>query len=237
MILTAIFSFTYWFFLSIPVGAIQIEIARRAFNGYFKSAIAVVIGSTVSDFIYGLVALLGLFRFLTAVQIRPYFWCGGSILLILLGLLAIRNYRHPHEVSVSKHYLLKKRYSLVTGFFIAASNPLIIIGWLTGAEFAHRLGLLHEPNVQLYFIFILFGALGLGAYLALIAVVLYRVRHFLSEKLIRITSLAFGILLIGIGLYFLFEAISAFNGHIATPNASPNSSLVQFLTVLKPLHL
>lgn len=213
MILLALFSFVYWFLLSIPVGAIQIEIARRAFNGYIKSALAIVVGSVLSDFVYGVVALLGVFQFLNNPTIRPWFWLGGAVLLAVLGILALRNYSHPHEINLSGRFLLKKRYSLVTGFLVAASNPLMIIGWITGIEVAHRFGIAQNPSFWDLSIFIIFGSAGLGAYLSMITIILYRVRHFLSEKIIRITSLIFGLVLIGIGVYFFVEAILALMGY------------------------
>jgi len=229
MILIALFSFTYWFLLSIPVGAIQIEIARRAFNGYIISAIAIVLGSMFSDVLYGLVALLGVFQFLLQPQIRPFFWLGGAFLLIALGILGIRNYRHPHAIKVSTHLLLKKRYSLVTGFLVAASNPLIIIGWLAGAEVAHRFGLMTHASYLDLMTFVIFGVLGMGAYLTLIAIILFRVRHFLSENVIRMTSLIFGIALIGLGLYFFVEAILVVTGKKASIDLGPSLSLVSVL--------
>ena len=76
MVITAIFAYIYWFLLAIPVGAIQIEIARRVFNGYVKSALAIVWGSVFSDLIYGVVALLGVFHFLANPKIRPFFLAG-----------------------------------------------------------------------------------------------------------------------------------------------------------------
>lgn len=213
MLIIALFSFFYWFFLSIPVGAIQIEIARRAFNGYLKSAIAIIIGSVVSDFIYGIVALMGVFQFLAIPRIRPFFWLFGAILLAILGILAIRNYYHPHEITHSTTILTKKRYSLMTGFLVAASNPLIIIGWITGAEVARRIGVMQYSGFYNLVVFIVAGTLGLGVYLLMIALILYRLRHFLSERVIRITSFIFGLVLIGLGTYFLIEAILELSGY------------------------
>ncbi|MBN2092115.1 LysE family transporter [candidate division KSB1 bacterium] len=230
MLIIAVFSFFYWFFLSIPVGAIQIEIARRAFNGYLKSAIAIIIGSVISDFIYGIVALLGVFQFLAIPQIRPFFWLFGAILLSVLGIIAIRNFFHPHEVTHSTSILTKKRYSLITGFFVAASNPLIIIGWITGAEVARRIGVMHYSGFYNLAVFIIAGTLGLGVYLLMIALILYRVRHFLSEKVIRITSLIFGLILIGLGVYFLVEAILELTGYHSSLPMNGSDTFIHTLT-------
>lgn len=229
MVLTAIFSYIYWFLLAIPVGAIQIEIARRAFNGYLKPALAIVLGSVTSDFIYGVIALLGVFQFLANPKIRPYFWLVGSGLLILLGILTFRHYSHPHELSVTKHFLKKKRFALVTGFLVAASNPLMIIGWLAGAEVARKWGALHQTNFQSLSMFIVFGVLGLGSYLTLLTLVLYKVRRFLSEKTMRITSLAFSLVLFTLAFYFLIEAILVLTGNDSNLDIHSNLSLISIL--------
>jgi len=231
MLIIAVFSFFYWFFLSIPVGAIQIEIARRAFNGYLKSAIAIIIGSVFSDFIYGVVALLGVFQFLAIPKIRPFFWLFGAILLAILGIVAIRNFFHPHEVTYSSPLMTKKRYSLITGFLVAASNPLIIIGWITGAEVARRIGVMPYSGFYELSVFIISGTLGLGVYLLLIALVLYRLRHFLSERIIRVTSLIFGIFLIGLGIYFLVEAILELAGYHSSLPMNSSDSFIKTLTI------
>jgi len=215
MLLIAVFSFLFWFVLAIPIGAIQIEIARRAFNGFIKSAFAIIFGSMAADFFYGIVALLGVFQFLTNPQIRPYFWLGGAFLLGLLGYFSIRNYYRPHGKRLKGHLLFKKRYSLVTGFLVALSNPLMIIGWLTGAEMANRLGIMYATTYESLLIFIIFGTLGVGAYQALIALILFRLRHFLSERTIGFTSLIFGFILVGLGIYFFIEAILVLTGHHA----------------------
>jgi len=229
MLLTAVFSYVYWFLLAIPVGAIQIEIARRAFNGYLKSALAIVCGSVLSDFIYGVIALLGVFQFLANPKIRPYFWLVGSGLLILLGVLAFRHYSHPHEILVTKHLLKKKRFALVTGFLVAASNPLMIIGWLAGAEVAHKWGIMIQTNFRSLSVFIVFGVLGLGSYLTLLTSILYKVRRFLSEKTMRITSLAFSLVLFGLAFYFLIEAILVLTGNGSNLNIHSNLSLFNIL--------
>lgn len=228
MLTTAIFSYIYWFLLAIPVGGIQIEIARRAFNGYLKAALAIVWGSVLSDLLYGTIALLGVFQFLSNPKIRPFFWLVGSVLLAILGILAFRHYTHPHEIKVTKHLLKKKRLAFVTGFLVAASNPLMIIGWLAGAQIADKWGVMGNANFQSYCVFIIFGAFGLGSYLTLLTVVLYKVRRFLSDKIMRITSLGFALVLFVLAFYFFIEAILALTGNES--NLDINSSLSLFST-------
>ena len=214
MILLAIFAFFCWFFLSMPVGGIQIEIARRAFNGYLKTALAIVLGSTLADVIYGAVALFGVFRFLAKASVRPWFLLVGAVLMLLLGFFSIRNYKKPHIRKHRSAFLQKKRFAIVSGFLLSVSNPLMIVGWLTVAEFSRRFGLMPtEPVFKYLLVLLIFGTLGVEAYQSLVAVTLYRLRHFIPEQKMRLTSLIFGILLVIIGIYFLVESILAFSGH------------------------
>ena len=52
------------FFTAIPIGATQIEIAKRALAGHVKAALMVVLGSTISDVMYGFIAFFGIAPFL-----------------------------------------------------------------------------------------------------------------------------------------------------------------------------
>ena len=214
MILLAIFAFFCWFFLSIPVGGIQIEIARRAFNGYLRTALAIVLGSTFADLLYGAVALFGVFRFLAKASVRPWFLLVGALLMTLLGIFSIRNYKKPHSHKPRSAFLQKKRFAFVSGFLLAASNPLMIVGWLTVAEFSRRFGLMPtHPVFKYLLVLLIFGTLGVETYQSLVAITLFRLRHFVPEQKMRFTSLIFGIILVIIGIYFLIESILAFSGH------------------------
>jgi len=46
------------------VGATQIEIAKRSFAGYIKAALMIVLGSAISDVMYGFIAFFGIAPFL-----------------------------------------------------------------------------------------------------------------------------------------------------------------------------
>ncbi|MFI5202389.1 MAG: hypothetical protein ACHQNE_08375, partial [Candidatus Kapaibacterium sp.] len=45
------------FLAAIPIGASQLETARRSLNGFLASALIVVAGSVSSDYVYGAIAL------------------------------------------------------------------------------------------------------------------------------------------------------------------------------------
>ena len=154
-------------------------------------------------------------------------------MLAILAVQAFRHYTHPHEISVTKHLLKKKRLSFVTGFLVAASNPLMIIGWLAGAQVADQWGALPPSDFKSLTIFIFFGAFGLGSYLTLLTLILHKVRRFLSEKNMRIISLAFSLLLFAMAIYFFVQAIMVFTGNGSDLDIQPQLSLEAVISSFK----
>jgi len=53
LVLLIVVSYVIGFFTAIPIGATQVEIAKRSISGYFKEALMVVAGSATSDLMYG----------------------------------------------------------------------------------------------------------------------------------------------------------------------------------------
>ena len=51
-------------FSAIPIGATQIEIAKRSLNSHMRAAYMVAAGSVCSDVMYGFIALFGIAPFL-----------------------------------------------------------------------------------------------------------------------------------------------------------------------------
>src|SRR5437870_2498827 len=86
-------AFIIGFIAAIPVSASQVEVARRAINGYFISAILVVAGGTVSDLLYGGIAFFGVRSFLHDPVTEAIFWLVNAALLIGLGIYTIRHSR------------------------------------------------------------------------------------------------------------------------------------------------
>jgi threonine/homoserine/homoserine lactone efflux protein len=62
--LTVLFGLALGAISSIPVGAVQLVVIKKALNHQIKPAIAVACGSMTSDFIYGALTLFGFGSFL-----------------------------------------------------------------------------------------------------------------------------------------------------------------------------
>ncbi len=198
------------FFTAIPIGATQIEIAKRALAGHVKAALMVVLGSTISDVMYGFIAFFGIAPFLKEKIVMAGFWLVGSIILFVLGGHTLKNYKKTIQVKGESKALKHNGLSLVVGFSLAATNPMMIFWWLTVADIEARIGLIEKFTTNTHLLFLLFGGLGIGSYLVTLSFVLRWANKFLSDTTERKINLSLGIILIVIGFYFLFRFLQVY---------------------------
>ena len=78
------------FAAAIPIGATQIEIAKRSLNNQLRPAYMVVTGSVFSDVMYGFIALFGVAPFLKSKIVVAVSGLVSALILWLLAFLAFR---------------------------------------------------------------------------------------------------------------------------------------------------
>lgn len=195
------------FFTAIPIGATQVEIAKRALNHKLFPAAMVVLGSVSSDVMYGGIAFFGVAPLLRHHTVVGLFELTGTLILWIFAFFTFRDSRKPHLLNLENSRLQKKRLSFITGFSLAVTNPLIVFWWLLEIQFVKQLGLVDNFTSELSAAFLLFGGLGLGSYLMLLASVLYRVKRFISNSVMKKLYLAMGVILILLSFFFLYNSI------------------------------
>lgn len=191
---------------AVPVGACQIEMAKRAIAGHLRASLMVVLGSFSSDLAYGAVALFGIAPVFEVPRVLAAFSAAGALLLWVLAYRTWRESRRPHELDLRESSLASRRWAFVTGFLLGMSNPPIVLSWLVGVAFATRLGLapLETHASKLYFL--VGGAVGLGGYLAAMSLITHRIRHFLSLRAIGRIYRWLALALVALSLYFVHGA-------------------------------
>ncbi len=197
------------FATAIPVGPTQLEIARRSLNGYFSSALMIIVGQLISDLIYGIIALFGIAPFLQHPRVVAIFWLLNAIILVVLAIVTIRQSNSSSKnLEQAKIRLKKHNVAFLVGFSLAITNPLMIVWWLLGARILIEAGLVVKYTAVENVIFLGAGGLGLGSYLALLAFIVHKVKGFLSEHTIKKITLTFSVLLVGLAAYI--GTLSAF---------------------------
>jgi threonine/homoserine/homoserine lactone efflux protein len=201
------------FLAAIPIGATQLEIARRSINGYLSSALMIMVGSVMSDVMYGVIAFFGLASFLQDPQVVAIFWLVGAGILVVLGAWAIRDGLRFQAVDIeSKRILQKHDVAFVTGFSLALTNPFMIVWWLLGARLMKDIGIIERIRTSETLLFLLMGGLGIASYLSLLAFLVHGVKKFFSQQAVQRITIAFGIVLLGLAAYFIVRSASALTG-------------------------
>jgi threonine/homoserine/homoserine lactone efflux protein len=198
------------FVAAIPIGGSQIEMAKRAIAGHLRSAGLVVLGSVSSDVVYGCVALFALAPFMESPGVLAAFYAVGALLLWLLAALTLRESRRPHGPDLSHASLRSGRWAYATGFSLAFSNPPMILSWLLGVALAKRLGIASPFPASAKALFIAGGALGLGSYLGILGIAMYRLKHFIPTGALGRVYFWLGIALLLLSLYFVHGVIRYF---------------------------
>jgi len=238
------------FLAAIPIGASQIEVARRSLNGFLASALVVVTGSVSSDYIYGAIALYGLAPFLQSPEVQAIFWLVNAALMLIFGIGIFRESKYtgklltprvPKEAvegmpvtehpstTAARRKLTSTRLAYITGFSLAFTNPMMIAWWLLAARFLKDLGVTGALTNTSKIFFLLAGGLGIGSYLSLFAIVIHRRHKSFSPKGARRVTRGFGVAMILFAIYFVVRSIMMFTsptaasgllGTISSPNGA-----------------
>jgi threonine/homoserine/homoserine lactone efflux protein len=256
---TALFLFSVYvlgFLAAIPIGASQIEVARRSLNGFLVSALVVVAGSVSSDFVYGSIALYGLAPFLQQPEVEAIFWLVNAALILVFAIIMLRDSKQPEHgktgfdfvpmpsASPQTTKLSNRRLAYFTGFSLAFTNPLMIAWWLLAAKFLKDISIAPDLTNATRVIFLIAGCFGIGSYLSLLAVVIYRRHKLLSQKHVRSITRWFGIVMILFAVYFVIRSVMMLtspepskNNIIGSRSKSTEEIHSAFLLYLQPNHL
>jgi threonine/homoserine/homoserine lactone efflux protein len=202
------------FVAAIPIGPVQIETVKRAVAGHYRAAMAVVCGSVASDILYGSVALFGVAPILEVPWVLALFSAGGAVLLWVLALHTWHKSRAPEQLHLDHPLLRRRRWGLLTGFLLGASNPPIILSWVMGVALVKRLGLATPLTLEGKLSFLAGGAAGLGGYLLLLGAAVRRARHFFEPRTLGRIYFWLAITLVVLSGWFVYGALRfVIHGH------------------------
>ncbi|MFI5144568.1 MAG: LysE family translocator [Ignavibacteria bacterium] len=211
LILFVLSAFAMGFIAAIPIGATQLEIARRSLRGYYVSAMMIVAGSVLSDSLYGVIAFFGIAPFLQDKGVIALFRIVNTVILIGLGFWALRESKvFSIEDKLAGKILSRRHVSFITGFLLAVTNPLMIFWWLTGARIIMDAGIIKQLGQTDIIIFLAAGSLGIGSYLTVLAFGVYKAKKFISSGGIRKLTSVFGIILFLLAGYFIVQTVKGF---------------------------
>ncbi len=207
LILSFALIYVMGYFTAIPVGATQIEIAKRSFAGFTNASLIIVLGSALSDTMYGFIAFFGIAPFLKSKVVMSFFWLGASIILFILGTYTLLHYKKTFTVTNQNNIIKNLKVSFITGFSLAVTNPMMIFWWLAVYQIQQDIGLINNYNTLDKVCFLFAGGLGIASYLVTLTFILKWAKKFLSEKSEKRINIALGIALLTFSIYFLIRSL------------------------------
>lgn len=194
------------FSLSIPVGAITIEMIKRGMRGGFLYAWFVGLGGMSADVVLMLLIYFGISAFLTGAVAQTIIWLFGFIVLVYLGVESIREAFRPVHLGYGQ---MDKNESLaacfLSGFAIAISNPLNIIFWI-GIYGSVLSSTLQDASGGIVIFYSSAIFIGIAIWDLIIAGSVHAGKSFVGQRFMKAFSIIAGIALIGFGLSFGWQA-------------------------------
>lgn len=212
ILLLILFAFFLGFVTAIPIGATQVEIAKRSIKGYVSSAIMIALASSLSDVMYGSIAFFGIAPFLKNEMVISVFLVVGIVILIILSFVTFKKSQENISGKSDGKFLKSKKVSFIVGFSLAITNPPVIFWWIAEVQFAKDFGIYTNFNTTSYIYFLLSGGLGLFSYLTLLSILLHKAKRFISPETEKRINLLLSILLLFIAIYFFVRLISVLHG-------------------------
>jgi threonine/homoserine/homoserine lactone efflux protein len=202
-ILFVISAFLLGCLAAVPAGPVQIEVVRRSINGHLRPSFMVIFGAFLMDLLYGSIAFFGIAPFLENKKIMAVFWLAGGLILTVLGIMTIRHSSRNEEVSYNPDHLKRKRWAFLGGLSLSATNPMMILWWLSGVKIFQDTGLIDRFDSDIAIVFLAAGSLGLAFYLTALSLFIFWAKKFISVRTLRRINFSFGTFLIVLAVYFI----------------------------------
>lgn len=188
--------------LAAPIGPVNVEIIKRGLNSGFGQAFLTGAGAMCADATYLTLIFFGLTAFLNISFMKIALGLAGSVILIYLGVLSVKDFFQPAPDNKPARRLFRNPY--VTGFALAIMSPMTIVWW-TGIFGALLASQTNFPTTLGAFLSCLSILLGCFLWVFSLAVVLHFGKKFINEKTTRLISLIAGLFLVCFGFYFIYQ--------------------------------
>ncbi|WP_079477728.1 LysE family translocator [Halobacillus salinus] len=199
--------------IAAPVGPINIEIVKRGLSYGFWAALFVGIGGMSSDLLLMGAMFLGMSALLSVTWVKILLMMMGAVVLIHSGLVSLKAPNlmsdQSDERSAKPTYL--RWNSFLKGFFIAGTNPMNLLFWISiyGSVLS---GAFHEENVMTSFLLSVLVFVGIGLWNLNLAFTTHFGRLLASPFVLRMVHVVASFVLIGFGVKFGYQGFQELIG-------------------------
>ena len=194
------------FTLAAPIGPVNSARLDKGIKNGFWHAWVVGAGSMIADGIFMLTVYFGMVHFLEIPVVQIFLWLFGGFILIYSGVESIKD-ANKISLTYSRH-----KESLIkcffTGFILSITSPLSILFWLGiyGSVLAKTAQTNGTDSLIIYSSMIF---LGLTFWDLFVAALTTGFRKLLTVRSLIAISIISGMSLIGFGIYFGYQGITA----------------------------
>lgn len=156
-----------------------------------------------ADTTYLIIIYFGLSSIINIPIIKTFIWILGATVLIYLGFQSAKEFFEKVDLNKSKP--ITNRNSFIAGYMITISNPMTIVWWLGvfGSILGSSIQNISKMVALINRFLIIAGVL---LWFLALCVLLHWGNIFINENILKYISLIAGIVLIGFGLHFGYNA-------------------------------
>ncbi len=184
---------------SLPVGMITLKVAEKTIYDGYRSGLMLSLGATVIEFLYTVVALIGMDIFLKNLEVNSFFNVLAMTVFFILGFYHLFKKAKPALHSKGEY----KTFDFLKGILLASMNMLIFPFWVFLAVWLKGYGFAFSSYEQIL-VFSIGSALG-----ALVIFLAYsRLGRLVVNKMQSVsfyTAKAVGMLFLLLGIYQLIR--------------------------------
>jgi threonine/homoserine/homoserine lactone efflux protein len=190
--------------LAAPIGPVNIEVIKRGLKYGFWPAFLLSLGAATADSTYLIVIYFGFYNLLDIPIVKTIIWFFGTIVLLYLGYLNIKE--HFDKFEFQNADLKGSKNAFIAGYLITISNPMTIVWWLGifGAVMGSSIQNASKTVALLNSMTIIIGVV---LWFFTLSLLLHWGKRFVNEKMMKYISTVAGVVLIGFGLYFGYNAV------------------------------
>lgn len=178
-------------------GPIFFELVRRTLSRGFIPGALLSVGEFFGNFLLLSLVFFGVSHFLTQDVVRAALFLSGAVILLYLAICAVR--LQPAEIEASYDKRISHRGSVLTGFLIAVSNPVITALWVSlSGSYLSKL-----PSTSSALIHIFLISFGFVIFFVSLAAIVHATRSRILPKHVVLFSKVFGVILFGYAVYFI----------------------------------
>jgi len=192
------------FILQMAIGPVFIFIVNLTLQRGMTNGLIAVTAAGIVDFIYISFAILGAGKLLENKKIKKGLLLASSIILVIFGLIIIKNSIYHSDINMSSKIISGYFSSFTSVFILTLSSPLTIVFWTT--IFTARAVEKNYLKIELIFF-------GLGAgimtfiFLFIVVIILSMIKNMIFLSYINILNITVGSILILYGIVRFYKVL------------------------------